>query len=58
LEVCQLLTQVPRDRASTSVGGTNWSPNDTPGIWSLIPEPSTALLMGLGLGGLAAIRRK
>jgi hypothetical protein len=31
---------------------------NNPGTWSVVPEPSTALFMGLGLVGLAGVKRR
>ena len=35
-----------------------WSPWVVYGVWTLIPEPSTASLLALGLVGIAAMRRR
>ena len=50
-----LVGGLPYYDLSTDFTGTSFDPESS--HWRLIPEPSTALLLGLGLVGLAARRR-
>lgn len=39
-------------------GGDTWTFTEADGVLSVIPEPSSVLLLGLGLSGLLALRRR
>ena len=46
------------DLASMTINGVTYEASLTPTWRVVVPEPSTALLLGLGLIGLAALRRR